>query len=319
MQNYRTVLITGFNRPEHLQNLINILFHLNCEIMISMDVAKPRDSKNLLLNKQCLRVIEKNKEKLSSVKIASENLGCFRAVTEGITWAFERSESLIIIEDDLEINEKFLEFATWALTKYKNNCGIGSIAGTNLYPGPNDRNMARLSVYTSSWGWATWRDRWDEYLEDLSEFPKNPFLRNFDFNMTITEKIYWRTIFRDVHRGKVDSWAYRWLYSNFKRQRLTVVPNKNLVVNLGYGKNATHTTDENNPWWLPIEISKEFKLDFDYDSLKIGLHQDDWMRKSHFRVGFWQQVRARLHKVSPTIYLQIKNLIFGSRQKMRLN
>jgi hypothetical protein len=127
MQEFNPVLVTGFNRPQHLEQLLSTLIALNCEIFISMDLAKPGDKKNQNLNQQCLEVIAKYLSNISAVNIAKENLGCFRAVTEGISWAFEKTESLIILEDDLFVDERFLSFASWALGEFKDDNSIGNL------------------------------------------------------------------------------------------------------------------------------------------------------------------------------------------------
>jgi hypothetical protein len=55
---------------------------------------------------------------------------------------------------------------------------------------------------------------------------------------------YWKDVFDEVFRGEVDSWAYRWLFSCWTQSALTVLPNVNLVQNVGFGTDATHTADD---------------------------------------------------------------------------
>ena len=308
MQNFEPVLITGFNRPNQLEKLIASLIDYNCKILVSLDTAKVGDSQNEELNNKCQEILEKNRSKIFDFQVAAENLGCFKGVTSGISWGFEQAESLIILEDDLEIDRKFLEFASWSLRKFGTSESIGSIAGTNLYSRRRNNEMARLSAYTSSWGWATWNDRWSDYLSDLERFPTELDFSGIKFEMSFAERLYWKRVFREVQEGEVDSWAYRWLYSNWKRGRFTLVANHNLVLNMGFGEMSTHTNDLAKPWWLPTEISMEFELESNFKLPQLGYEEDKWMRKFHFRVGFWQQIRNKLHNINPVIYLKIKNV-----------
>ena len=56
------------------------------------------------------------------------------------------------------------------------------------------------------------------------------------------EKNYWSKIFNNLlYKNKPDSWAYRWAFTCFKNQGLTIIPNKNLVQNIGFDKEATNT------------------------------------------------------------------------------
>jgi hypothetical protein len=52
---------------------------------------------------------------------------------------------------------------------------------------------------------------------------------------------------RDFFDGKIDTWDFLWTYTIWQKQGLTVLPNLNLVSNLGFGPGATHTIDENSP------------------------------------------------------------------------
>ena len=301
VRTFAPVLVTGFNRPEFLEEQIQLLLNLQCKIYVSLDIPDRNDCNNHALSRRCISIVENFSEELKAVRISSENLGCYRGVTEGISWGFGYEENLIILEDDVRVNEVFLSYATDMLTNLAKNKVVGSIAGSNFVPQSNitdSGEQVRLSAFTSSWGWATWRDRWEEYLIDVSTFPCLDFTFPENF-WSYKSKKYWIKIFKDTKNGKYDAWDYRWLYSNWKRQRLTVVPNANLVLNIGFGAGATHTHNLNLPWWLPSEIQESFEI------LRTpGLHlrdvlADNWMEENHFRIKIRQQVRAGLSRKFP--------------------
>jgi hypothetical protein len=58
---------------------------------------------------------------------------------------------------------------------------------------------------------------------------------------------YWRIVFQDIARGKITTvWDFQWTYAIFAQNGLCVIPNMNLVSNLGWGPKATNTFDPKN-------------------------------------------------------------------------
>ena len=67
------------------------------------------------------------------------------------------------------------------------------------------------------------------------------------------EEEYWRRIFEQVYQGKIDTWDYQWTFACMRKQRLTVLPNVNLISNIGFGPGATHTTGAGELANLPLQ------------------------------------------------------------------
>jgi hypothetical protein len=306
------VIVTAFNRPGHLENLLNFLISQNRTILVSLDRAAPSDEKNYNKNLECIKILEEKNSFLKSVRIAHEPQGCFKGVSKGITWAFSIYECLIILEDDILPSVEFLEFQDEMLSRFENQKEIGSIAGTNIVPAyaqSSPKKPYRYSVYTSSWGWGTWRDRWDSYITDLAEFPNN-WESEITSTLSSATVKYWKNIFQEVHESKIDSWAYRWLYSNMKNSRLQIIPNVNLALNNGFTPEATHTTDSIPPFWLPVATGPKPK------NLEVSIRKhvdakaDTWMEKNHFRTGRMQEFRKNTYKRYP--------LLLKVRKKIRI-
>jgi len=288
--NTSAVLITTYNRPDFLSNLLEISAGLNLRLYLSVDYPKNIDDIQRFYDEN-LRVIKKYSKSIYKLNLFESHQGCFAGVTNAISWAFEFEEKLIILEDDIVFDEKFLNFTNQMLLKFAKDLRVGSITGLNLIPRQNlqsPQDLYRFSWYTSSWGWATWRDRWLDYLDDLEKFPKlttvypvtywNPF-----------RYLIWKRLFNKVAKGEIDSWAYRWLYSNWIHKRLTVCCNLNLITNIGFDLRATHTKQPNQNYMLPIE---EVSLS-ERNSLEINLEQDlkadAWMSKNHFKLNLINQ------------------------------
>jgi hypothetical protein len=295
------VLVMGFNRPELLEVQLESLIKIGSKVYVSLDVPKESDFANAELSRKCIAIVNRFSDDLFDVRISKENLGSFRGVTEAITWGFSRETNLIILEDDVFVSEIFLSYATKLLMNFESNKSIGSIAGTNFVPKSHitlNTTSIRLSAFTSSWGWATWSDRWDDYLGDLTTFPIHDFVFPTNF-WSWKSKRYWERVFVATAYGKYDAWDYRWLYSNWKRRRLTVVPNSNLVINVGFGEGATHTTDSKLPWWLPREIDNYFDLGT-IPLLTIRDEKADrWAEENHYRTTWRQQLRSLLSTKFP--------------------
>ena len=65
---------------------------------------------------------------------------------------------------------------------------------------------------------------------------------------------YWTRVFDETHAERNSSWAYRWTYSAWVNDALTLIPEANLVSNIGFGDQATHTLSKRNRFAaLPLE------------------------------------------------------------------
>lgn len=177
---------------------------------------------------------------------AAENMGCRRRVISGLHWAFEQVEEAIILEDDILPDPSFFPYCAEMLARFREDARIAMITGFNIGA---DRQRTQYSYYFSElthiWGWATWRRAWKHYDEDLSSWPELRRSRRLrDVLGTRSAERYWRPILDGMHRGTgPNTWDYQWMYTNFVHGSLAIAPQVNLVQNLGFGGDATHSTD----------------------------------------------------------------------------
>ena len=104
-----------------------------------------------------------------------------------------------------------------------------------------------FSKYNHCWGWATWRRAWRHYQGDLPFWPE--WKHSDDWKAVCPDNVerrYWERIFDQVYAGAIDTWDYPWTACVWKHRGLTVTPNVNLVANIGFGVDATHTCDSNS-------------------------------------------------------------------------
>ncbi|HBK89347.1 MAG: nucleotide-diphospho-sugar transferase [Cyclobacteriaceae bacterium] len=172
-------------------------------------------------------------------RFREQNLGCGAAVSDAISWFFTEVESGIILEDDCLPIPFFFTYAEQMLKKYADVGHVMHISGNNFLTGMEAITDVFFSKYPHSWGWATWRNRWSLYTFQI---PGNADFRlnEFDF-LTDEEKSYWRDIFAKTNSGIINTWDYQWFHTIWRNKGVCLIPRNNLVVNIGFEGNATHT------------------------------------------------------------------------------
>lgn len=174
-----------------------------------------------------------------------QNLGCKMAVSGAIDWFFENEEMGIIIEDDCLPSQSFFWFCEELLERYRDDMRVGMISGDNFQKGIK-RGEADyyFSIYSHIWGWASWANRWKNYDVDLHNVWDINFMDKL--NLGLFSKLFWRYILRKLKNNQINTWDYQWSLTLFRKDQLTIIPNLNLVQNIGFGSGATHTKRSNN-------------------------------------------------------------------------
>ena len=177
-----------------------------------------------------------------------ENLGCKYAVSSAITWFFDNEEQGIILEDDCMPSQSFFWYCEELLNKYKHDFRVWHISGNNFQKIDTKDNFSyHFSKFVHIWGWACWADRWAKYDVEMKSYKHSDFLGIFkNIIDDPSESRYWSNIFQKVSKGKIDTWDYQWVYTSWRNHGLSVAPNVNLVSNIGFGEDATHTRDSDS-------------------------------------------------------------------------
>ena len=174
---------------------------------------------------------------------ADENLGCKKRIASGIDWVFSQVPEAIILEDDCLPDPSFFRFCEDMLTRYRHDERVGMVSGGNLQFGRQRGDASYyFSRYTHIWGWATWRRAWQHYDRDIALWPafdQEGWLQKLFARPE--EQKYWQQSFEWVHGDQLDTWDCSWTFAALLRGMLQVVPNVNLISNIGFGADATHT------------------------------------------------------------------------------
>ncbi|SRR5260221_6363003 len=172
------------------------------------------------------------------------NLGCGVAPAKAITWFFENVEEGIILEDDCLPNSYFFGYCAELLALYRDERMVMHISGNNFQDG-RKRGAASyyFSAYGHIWGWATWRRSWAEFEYSIRDFDRDGLLVNFkDYGFNRREREFWIATLENMRETRpTDIWDYQWSYALWQNAGVCILPNENLVVNIGFGSDATHT------------------------------------------------------------------------------
>ncbi len=241
------ILLIVWRRPKETLEVINSLSKIKPrKLFISCDGPRLGDIKEALKVKRTQEVCKEfiNWECEIKWQISESNLGCKTGVVSAINWFFNNVQEGIILEDDNVAHPDFFIFCKNLLEKYRKDKRVWCISGSN-----NQDNISRGkgSYYFGKipliWGWATWKNRWDEYDVEIKDWPhikSTNMLANIFEDQT--EKEYWTNIWDSFYKtGEPDTWDYSWVLTCLINNALIAIPNKNLINNIGFNSDATHT------------------------------------------------------------------------------
>lgn len=176
----------------------------------------------------------------------TQNLGCKMAVSGALSWFFEQEEMGIILEDDCLPDLSFFSYCEELLLRFKDDESIFMISGNNFQRG---NKVTSYSYYyswlTHIWGWASWRRSWqkvDLEMKNWEEFKRNGGVSQIYPNRTYAKA--WERTFERYLAGKYNTWDYPLLFASWWHRQLTVLPEVNLVTNIGFGGVNTHTSND---------------------------------------------------------------------------
>lgn len=245
-----------FNRPRHTEQTFAVLRQQRpSRLFIIADGPRPGHLTDTA-RCQAVRAIVEQVDWPCEVhrNYADTNLGLKRRVSSGLDWVFEQVERAIVLEDDCFAHPDFFRFCDTLLERYAADERVWVVTGNNFQNGRRRGEAAYyFSKYNHCWGWATWRRSWRHYDGELTFWPEWRESRDWRRKLCDPhERAYWSAIFEHVHAGGIDSWAYPWTASVWYHGGLTATPNVNLVSNIGFGPDGTHTLAEADRDGLPV-------------------------------------------------------------------
>ncbi|TGL99235.1 hypothetical protein [Leptospira jelokensis] len=266
------VLLIAFNRPDLAEKTLRRMIEANpSKIYFAVDgarIGKPGEEDKVEQVRNLTSLIPTSIP--YEVRFSDSNHGCREGVSSAITWFFSKEEFGIILEDDCFPDLSFFPFCEELLKKYKDDHQIGMISGDNFF-----QNRIQLddsyffSKYFHIWGWASWRRAWLGYRPSgiIEEEVRSVLNEIFPFKRQIKK---WTNWILESSNGIVDTWDHQWTFHNWKENRISIMPSVNLIKNIGFRSDGTHTIDESSQYAnldsekikFPIKHPKKRKLKF---------------------------------------------------------
>ena len=237
-----------FNRPDTTARVFAEIARARpAKLLVIADgprVDHPEDAEKCAATRAIVEGVDWDCEVLTNFSDA--NLGCKMRPVSGLNWVFENVEEAIILEDDCLPHPTFFPFCEELLERYRADERIMAVSGNNFERGQNQlANSYYFSRYPNSWGWASWRRAWAFFDIEIKLWPT---LRQSSWLLDIFGQSnvarYWQSVFDKVFAGQLEgAWDYQWSFSCWAQNGLSITPEVNLVSNIGFGNDSTHTAD----------------------------------------------------------------------------
>lgn len=240
------VAILMFNRPEVTRRTLEaVSASAPSLVFLIADGPRPAYPSDLELCDEVRKIAtEMNWGCEVRTNFAKENLGLRNRVISGLNWVFSQVDAAIIVEDDCLADDSFFRYSTELLDRYRDHDSIGIVSGNNFLGG---RQIGDESYFFSSdvriWGWATWSRVWNAFakegIREWSSYEAKSATR------LLTSPFRRRALNRMASFAhKLDTWDLAFVLHCLSRGYLNAVPRVNLVSNVGFGAQSTHTKFE---------------------------------------------------------------------------
>lgn len=260
-----TLLFT-YNRSYHTEQVIAALQRntvLPQKLFVFQDGLKPGvdDSEWNKVNRLINGIDWCEKE----VIVSGYNKGLAASIVSGIDYAFREYEAVIVLEDDCVSTSNFISFMQQCFEKYKDNQKVYSVSG---YSYPLDLKKTQYDIFAcgriSSWGWGTWKDRWNIFEKDYELVKKMKQDKIASVNLATWGNDLERMLAGNVI-GDLDSWAVFWALNVIYREGICINPYESLISNIGLDGSGVHcgvtdrfkvktVDEEKKEFYLPDDI-----------------------------------------------------------------
>ena len=284
-----SILFIIFNKIEETKQVFNAIRKQKpLRLFIAADGPRPSKESETERCQQVRQWVLDSIDWKCDVKLLfrDKNVGCGRGPSEAITWFFSHVDEGIILEDDCLPNETFFTFCKQLLDTYRDNKEVSIISGNNFQKiQPTTINSDYyFSVFPSSNGWATWKRSWEGFDYHLSSWPKinKRKLKHFLFRENEYSQ-WWLDYFSWLYKNRPDDmWDFQFHYLCMIRNQLAIIPGVNLVKNIGYGPDATHSQNPDSyfanvmthelavPFRHPVGISRNYDADLFIQRMLFG-------------------------------------------------
>jgi hypothetical protein len=300
-----------FNRPETTKKVFEEIRKIKPkQLFITADGAResrPRDTEDCIATRSIINKIDWECE--VHTNFSDVNKGSFKSTSEGITWVFKHVDRAIILEDDCVPHESFFEYCRELLEYYEHDTRIGLISGNNFQTQKDKTEDSYFfSRYTLIWGWATWKRTWQQVDFSMKNWPEYNRINGLKGSFSNKKEIqYWGGMYQDMFDKKRKlHWDYLLSLSSFMNNTLTIIPNVNLVSNIGYGPDASNCKAKSKFHCLENE---EIKFPLKHPNFICRfVTADDYVELNLFS-GLYRKWKAVIRPLTPYILITLYRAI----------
>jgi len=290
--NCAPVVVFGFNRPDALLNTLQALERCDgaseTDVFVMLDGPRgPADIEKCSAVK-AIATAYTGAFKSYSVQCRNENRGLALALREGVTTLICRFGRIIVLEDDHIVASDFLNYMNQSLAFYQDVPEVGSISAFSLPLNISQQYDNYFHPRSTSWGWATWVDRWQQCDWKLQPSSLREYLSLWFKSRKAGQDVF--RMYRHNAKGRINSWSIVWTMFHIRRGWKVSYPCRSRLVNEGFGDDATHCKGE-NPYKVSLDTAhkKQFTLDpnvrFEPSNLRtINVHYSN-LTKLRFKLG----------------------------------
>jgi hypothetical protein len=258
------VALIIFNRPDHTKRVFEVIRQAKPSMLLVIADGprsdRPDEEQKCLEARAIIDTVDWDCQVLKNY--SEINLGCGKRPATGLDWVFEIVEEAIVLEDDCLPHPTFFRYCEELLDYYQEDQRVMAICGSNVQFGRQRTDYSYyFSRYSICWGWASWRRAWKYFDFDMKTWPE---VRDKKMLAEILDNDYavkiWHQTLEMTYDKLLNCWDFQWIFANFMQSGLAVMPNVNLISNIGHTSEATHTHEEKSPYSQMVVEAMNFPL-----------------------------------------------------------
>lgn len=279
------ILVVAYKRPETTRQVMDVIYRLKPpKLYVSLNIPRPNADQQEIENCRIVESLFSNLPWDCDVVLNKwkEYRSAGASIGGAISWVFEHEETAIVLEDDCVPDQSFFRYCDEILEKYKDDERVMLVSGMNHNTVWDTGGYSYcFAKYGAIHGWATWRRAWQKVDLDLKLW-EDPRTRQLirgklgGWHYYYLNKVYARLANQSKNAY---TWDYQFDFARYVNNGLAIVPAGNLVTNVGYGVNATHTKNKNArtanlelvPMAFPLKHPPVVIEDTNYDRLVMSI------------------------------------------------
>lgn len=197
----------------------------------------------------------------TKVVVSEQNKGLASSLVDGISSVFQEYDAVIVLEDDCVPAPGFMEYMSQSLNYYEKANQVYSISG---YAWPISVKKDEYDTYftgrESTWGWGTWKNRWEQFEKDYTIYKKLKYTREGSENLALWGSDIEPVLIGNV-TGQTDSWGLFWGLKIIEKKGLCLAPYESLINNIGNDGSGVHCGTTNDyDVQMNLDINKNYRF-----------------------------------------------------------